>query len=168
MACNSTSDIYDLSITFYDEQESAQHSRKFNTKVSHLDNTKVRYTKCKVSGLADKKTLWIVYGEERFYGQYKTVYPEKNGIMISVGFPIQSAQAFNCAQDCLALFPNNNFKGGLTVTDRGLDVVEKVYSGISYGGTWHVKDETGNGAGTFSGIQEVTYFNSAGMSVEKL
>ena len=52
------------------------------------------------------------------------MYPEKNVIMISMGFPIQSTQAFNCARDCLALFPDNNFKGGLTLTDRGLDVIE--------------------------------------------
>ena len=163
-----TTTVYDLSITLCELRtgsELPKESRKFNTNVSRLDDTKASYRKCKISGPAEKKTVWIVYEKEQFNGKYRVIYPGENDVFVE--FNINSAQAFNCTNYCLALFPLSDFRGGLTLTDQGLDVVEKVFSGISRGGNWQVKDEFGTNTATFSD-NEAKSFNDAGMSVKRL
>ena len=162
-------------------------SAEYYNDVSTMDDESMVYTQCKVSKGSGEGAVWIVYSAENYgragsgRGDAYILYPSACGL-VSPGFRIQSAQAFNVTQPCMCLFEHSYYRGNKLATDQTIDDVRKQFpsgevaglsSSIVLSGLWQVWTKPGLNGGrqrvdATGRTQEVPLFEDLNDKVESV
>ena len=142
---------YASSITFVTYTGTAKSDVHYRD-VSTMEDESAVYTKCEVAKLSGEGAVWIVYSEKNYgrdgYGRGSSyvVLPDARGL-ISPGFRIQSAQAFDVTQPCMCLFEHYSYRGNKLATSQSIEDITNqfppggaagVSSCIALSGLWQV------------------------------